>query len=130
MLWVCFKEKRNPSVEVKTVAVDFTEGQLIYQKIRSALATVSVGVLVNNVGMDHEPRPFIDSLSEDGVRQLINCNIMSMARLTNLVLPAMRKKRKGVILNISSLLGPGSTPYMTLYGASKVIYSILYSTFL
>jgi 17beta-estradiol 17-dehydrogenase / very-long-chain 3-oxoacyl-CoA reductase len=51
---------------------------------------------------------------------IINCNIMSMARLTNLLLPAMRGKKRGLIVNIGSVAGTGFAPMRTTYGASKV----------
>jgi 17beta-estradiol 17-dehydrogenase / very-long-chain 3-oxoacyl-CoA reductase len=51
---------------------------------------------------------------------IINCNIMSMVRLTNLILPAMRIKKRGLVINIGSIAGTGFAPMRTTYGASKV----------
>ena len=107
-------------MQIKTIAVDFTEGQSIYPKLKKELSPLSIGLLVNNVGMGTFPGRLNDVQSEDGVRQMINCNVMSMVRLTNMVLPSMRRKGKGVIINIGSLLGIGSSPLATTYGATKV----------
>ncbi len=118
--------KENRSIQVKTIAVDFTEGQTIYPKLKKELIPLSVGLLVNNVGMGALPGRLNDVQSEDEIRQMINCNVMSMVRLSNLVLPSMRKKKRGLIINVGSLLGIGSTPLATTYGATKVSFIIYY----
>lgn len=94
----------------------------MYPMLRFELANLSVGLLVNNVGMDVAFGPFAELRSEDAIEQIINCNIMSMARLTNILLPGMKKKQRGIVINIgSSLHGTGSTPYAAMYGATKVV---------
>lgn len=115
-------------VELKTIAVDFTEGQSIYPKLRKELSNLPIGMLVNNVGMIPECGRFADVLNEDDLGALVNCNIMSMIRLTHMILPGMKERKRGLILNIGSLLGTGSSPMYTLYGASKV--NILHTSFL
>ena len=113
--------ENGPSlVELKTIAVDFTEGQSIYPKLRKELSNLPIGMLINNVGMIPECGRFADVLNEDDLGALVNCNIMSMIRLTHMILPGMKERKRGLILNIGSLLGTGSSPMYTLYGASKV----------
>lgn len=114
--------KDNKLIQIKTIAVDFTDGVSIYPKIRAQLAPLSIGILVNNVGMGVLPGLLNEVHTEDGIGDMINCNVMSMARLTNMVLPSMRKKKRGIIINLGSLLGNGTTPLATLYGATKVCY--------
>ena len=114
-------ENEHRMVQIRTIAVDFTEGQSIYPMLRFELANLSVGLLVNNVGMDVPFGPFVELQPEEEIEKIINCNIMSMARLTNLLLPGMRKKQRGIIINVGSIWGTGSTPWATLYGATKVI---------
>lgn len=47
-------------------------------------------------------------------------NITSMNRMTLIVLPGMQERRRGLIINISSLSAVAPTPLLTLYAASKV----------
>lgn len=119
--YITFKliaEAKHSSVDVKTIAVNFTEGQSIYAKLRSELNKLKVGVLVNNVGTADGNR--YDWMPEESVHDLVNCNIMSMTRMCHLILPQMIERKSGVIINIGSLSSATATPYLTLYGASKV----------
>ena len=121
-------EKGNRTIEIRTIAVDFTDGQSIYFKLRKELAGLSVGTLVNNVGMKLPNCCVADMSSGEEFRDIINCNIMSVARLTNLVLPSMRKKKRGLIINIGSVAGTGFAPMRAAYGATKVYYTRKKST--
>lgn len=108
---------------MKTIAVDFTEGRSIYAKLRQELDGLPIGMLVNNVGMILECGPFALMPGQQGgdrLTDLINCNVNSLVRMTDLVLPGMIQRNRGLILNIGSLLGTGSSPMYTTYGASKV----------
>lgn len=57
---------------------------------------------------------------DKAVHDIINCNIMSMARMCHMVLPQMMKRRNGVIVNIGSLSSAMPTPFFSIYGATKV----------
>ena len=57
---------------------------------------------------------------DKGIHDIINCNIMSMARMCHMVLPQMIKRGKGVVINIGSLSSAMPTPYLSIYGATKV----------
>ncbi len=120
-------ESINSSIEIKTIAVDFTEGQSIYPKLRAELNHIQIGVLINNVGMAFKYcQPFYKN-EEDDVHSIINCNIMSMVRMCHIVLPQMIQRKSGVIINIGSTLSAMPSPLMTVYGGTKVnLYYILY----
>jgi len=113
-------EKLQPSIQVRTIAVDFTEDRSIYRRIAAELGDLEIGVLINNVGMcENYLEPFIDIAGEHVIDNLINCNIVSVARMTHMLLPAMIQRRRGVIINVGSTAGAISTPLGILYGATK-----------
>lgn len=107
-------------VETRTIAVDFASED-IYDKIKTSLAGLNIGVLVNNVGMSYEyPEYFLEVPDLDNtIKKLISVNILSVCKMTRLVLPGMVERSKGVILNISSASGMLPVPLLTIYSATK-----------
>ena len=114
----------NPSVELKTIAVDFTDVN-IYKRVALELSSINIGVLINNVGMNVGfCHPFTDIEDEHQIDNIINCNVVSVARMTHMIVPSMIRRRSGVIINVSSLSAAFATPLAVIYGATKVSESI------
>lgn len=99
--------------------MDFTS-QSIYGKLKDELNGLKIGILVNNVGMMPDFGRNFESLSENEIHDLINCNVMSMARMCHIIIPQMVERKKGVVINIGSLSSAMLTPCLTTYGATKV----------
>ena len=76
-----------------------------------------VDVLVNNAGGDPQ-REFDDMTwaENDAIFQL---NVIAPMRLTHLLLPGMLERRRGHIVNISSIAGRVGFPYTEAYAAAK-----------
>ena len=41
-------EKSSPSIEIKIIAVNFTDGNSIYSRLRTELADLDIGILINS----------------------------------------------------------------------------------
>lgn len=108
-------------VQTRIVTADFTTGPEIYEGIRAQTADLEVGVLVNNVGMSYANPEYYLGLpdQEKFISNIVTCNIFSVTRMCGLFLPAMVERRKGVVINISSLSAVIPAPLLTVYAASK-----------
>lgn len=76
-----------------------------------------IDILVNNAG--YGSYGAIEDVSIDEGRRQFEVNLFGLARLTQLVLPAMRKKGWGRIVNISSIAGWVYSPFGAWYYATK-----------
>jgi len=76
-----------------------------------------VDILINNAGFTF--RAVVEDVSEEDRLLQMNTNFRSPMELTRLCLPSMRQKRKGKIINISSMGGQMAMPTMAVYSASK-----------
>ncbi|XP_055642784.1 inactive hydroxysteroid dehydrogenase-like protein 1 [Toxorhynchites rutilus septentrionalis] len=106
-------------VKTKWIAADFSQGRPIYEKLQQELAGVPIGVLVNNVGTNVDYPDDLDKIPEDKLWDIMNVNIAAVTMLTRLVLPEMKQRRQGAIVNVSSGSERQPLPYMTVYAASK-----------
>jgi NAD(P)-dependent dehydrogenase (short-subunit alcohol dehydrogenase family) len=76
-----------------------------------------VDILINNAGFGlYGP---VEEIPLDDARYQFEVNMFGMARLTQLVLPYMREKRAGKVVNISSMGGKIYTPLGAWYHATK-----------
>jgi short-subunit dehydrogenase len=76
-----------------------------------------VGTLINNAGYgEYGP---IEETDLGRVRTMFETNVFGLARLTQLVLPAMRRSRSGRIVNIGSMGGRLTFPIGGFYHATK-----------
>ena len=76
-----------------------------------------VGVLINNAGYGlYGP---VEQLPMDEIRRQFETNFFGLVRLTQLVLPGMRRRGRGRILNVSSMGGRITLPGGAFYHASK-----------
>ncbi|KAM6035998.1 17-beta-hydroxysteroid dehydrogenase type 3 isoform 2-T2 [Theristicus caerulescens] len=108
--------------KVKVIQADFTNNS-VYENIEKSLQGLDIGVLVNNVGMLHNPLPCRFLNGPDIDENLINCNVISVAKMTKIILKQMEPRQKGLILNLSSGLGTFPCPLYTMYSASKAFIS-------
>jgi 3-oxoacyl-[acyl-carrier protein] reductase len=76
-----------------------------------------IGVLVNNAGV-LIAKPF-EELSLDDWDTTMSTNVRSLYLMTRAVLPAMRRRREGAIVNVASLAGRNGFIGGTAYTASK-----------
>lgn len=115
-------KKKYPKVATKVIQADFNSSdESIYSTIDAELATVDVGVLVNNVGISYEFPEYMHLLTKERVDSMIRMNVIATTRMTHLILPKMVDRKRGAIVNIGSAAGSMRTgnPLLSVYSATK-----------
>jgi NAD(P)-dependent dehydrogenase (short-subunit alcohol dehydrogenase family) len=82
-----------------------------------------VDVLVNNAG--YGVAGFVDSVPLEAFQKNMEVNFFGALRAIQAVLPLMKEARRGLIVNVSSILGKRSVPYYASYCATKFALNAL-----
>ncbi|MCA9779044.1 MAG: SDR family oxidoreductase [Candidatus Eremiobacteraeota bacterium] len=114
----------NHGVEVRVLAYDLTDREApsqIFQQLREE--EIEIEFLINNagfggVGKFHQ-REWSDELA------MINLNVVALAELTRLFLPAMVARGRGRVLNVSSTASLMPGPLQAVYFATKAFVTSL-----
>ena len=76
-----------------------------------------IDVLVNNAGIGYFAA--VEESDEAEVRKMFDVNVFGLCRMIHVVLPGMRKRRQGCIVNLSSIGGLRSFPALGYYNSTK-----------
>ncbi|XP_037960400.1 hydroxysteroid dehydrogenase-like protein 1 [Teleopsis dalmanni] len=106
-------------VKTKWIAADFSKGREIYTHIEQELSGIPIGILVNNVGKMYDFPDELDNIPEDTLWDMININVAAVTMMSRMIIPYMKKQKKGAIVNISSGSELQPIPLMAVYAATK-----------
>jgi short-subunit dehydrogenase len=117
-----FGTSRKPMTEteqgVTMLVCDVTDGQSVQDLVDDVVRRAGrIDLLVNNAGIG-----LLGGAEESSAAQakaLFDVNVFGVLRMTNAVLPVMRRQGSGRIVNLGSLLGLIPAPYNALYSSSK-----------
>jgi len=108
--------RQDGSIEV--LRLDVGEEAAVSRTVREVLDRAGrVDALVNNAG--YALVGATEDLTRDRLRRQFEVNVFGAMQLCREVLPSMRARRSGRIVNVSSLAGRVSIPVMGAYCASK-----------
>ena len=110
-------------ISTKIIQADFTDDSSeTYSIIEKELWSLEIGILINNVGISNPyPDYFLELPQKEKIySNIIKCNIGSVTTMTQILLPRMVERGRGVVVNISSTAATIPSPLLTVYGASKV----------
>ena len=103
----------DAGVEVETVLLDVTDAEQCAQVIEGR----PLYGLVNNAGFALTGA--VEDVDDDEARHLFETMVLAPARLARLVLPGMRARGGGRIVNMSSIAGRATAPFTGYYTAAK-----------
>jgi NAD(P)-dependent dehydrogenase (short-subunit alcohol dehydrogenase family) len=106
-------------LQVRTVLLDVADAESTAKGFAEIDAITDGGpwAVVNNAGLAQAGA--VEDVDDDDVRYQLEVNLVAPARIARLVLPGMRRRGDGRIVNISSIAGRMSLPLMGWYCASK-----------
>jgi 3-oxoacyl-[acyl-carrier protein] reductase len=99
--------------------LDITDANSVRQAIETLLArTQSLEIVVNNAGLAGKAAPVWEQTDDDWNRALA-INVTGPFFMCRAVMPHMRSRRYGRVVNIASIAGKEGNPNMAAYSASK-----------
>ncbi len=108
----------KPSDSMLVTKLDVQDQTSIDKAIQEGIARFeSIDVLVNNAG--YGQYGLFEATPREKIRDQFDVNLFGLMDVTRALLPQMRKKKSGVIINISSGAGLFTLPMISLYCASK-----------
>lgn len=98
--------------------MDVTDADSIKNAVKEAICRFGkIDVLINNAG--YYSIGVVEAIPEEEIRRQIETNLLGLILTTKAVLPHMREKRSGLIVNLSSVAGRTTVPLQSIYHAAK-----------
>ncbi len=103
---------------VEVVEIDVTDDASVESGVAAAnRALGGIDVLINNAGAG--AYGIQENFSAEDFRRIFDINVFGVQRMIRAVLPQMRARHFGLILNVTSLLGRVTIPFLGPYNAAK-----------
>lgn len=110
---------------VSAIHCDVSQFGLVKATVQHCVDRFGVpDIVVNNAGMTHRNQPMLD-VDEKTFDRVFDVNVKSIYYMTHAVVPLMRQRKSGVILNVGSTAGIRPRPGLTWYNASKGAVNLL-----
>ena len=104
--------------KIEVVELDVSSDASVDRAVKEVLARDGrIDVLINNAGI--ASAGITEAFTPDQAKAVFNTNVVGVLRTIRAVLPAMRKQREGLIVNIGAIVGRITFPFFGIYGASK-----------
>ncbi len=111
-------ELKKTNTPIDILELDVTDRDSIHKAVTDIAAKYGfIDVLVNNAG--YGLGGFFEDLTDSEIRGQMETNFFGVQNVTREVIPCMRQRRSGKIINISSIAGLSASPCFSAYNASK-----------
>lgn len=109
---------KNEKLPLEVIRLDVDDDKSVKDAVNKIVAEKKrIDVLVNNAG--YGLVGCVEELSIDEVKAIFETNLFGIVRVTQAVLPTMRKQGSGIIVNVSSVAGRISFPVTPAYISTK-----------
>lgn len=116
-------------VQAVTLAFDFArsnlqEEQAFYDKVLPEFVASSpvegnIGLLINNVGVGDEAPFAVEEITTADVYDMVKVNCGAIVNMSRAILPLMKHRRGGAVINVSSGSCNQPSPYLATYASTK-----------
>ncbi len=117
-------EKADELSKVKNIIVldvNLTDETSVKNAVERIIAKEgTIDVLVNNAGFSRNG--VAESFTKEDLQEILDINLIAPWSLIKAVLPAMREKSEGLIINITSGFGRFGFPFAAMYSSSKFAF--------
>ena len=112
---------RSIGGEAFPLEIDISRSESVNAAIRAVAARRKrIDILVNNAGIAGKAAPLWEQTDEDW-QGVIAVNLLGVVYCTRAVIPHMRERRYGRVVNIASIAGKEGNPNMSPYSATKSV---------
>lgn len=109
---------KDEGLRLEVLDMDVTQEASVNQAIEQALVRAGrIDVAINNAGIS--ALGLTEAYTVAQIQEVLNVNLLGAVRVNRAVLPAMRNKRSGLLIHVSSAAGRVTLPCMAAYCASK-----------
>lgn len=121
--YTVYGTSRNPDkykgdVPFKLIALDVLDAATITPALKTIVDVEGrLDVLINNAGIGMLGS--IEDSTAEEVKEVFETNVYGILRTMQAVLPHMRERKSGLIINVSSIAGYMGLPYRGIYSATK-----------
>ncbi len=112
---------------IDTISFDVKDRKAVTSKIENLLKDTKIDILINSAGLAVGLDRF-DEADIDDWEEMIDANIKGLLYVTRLIVPQMRKRDKGHIVNLGSIAGISAYPKGNVYCATKAAVGMITDT--
>ena len=118
----------EPNVgEVETVRIDLSDSSLDnFASIRRQIDPDNrdIGMLINNAGTFPSKFVRFNKFDMEDLVVIANLNMIAPLHMTRMIMPGMVSRGRGMVMNVSSLVGLITAPYWSIYSATKAFMNV------
>lgn len=115
--------EKIPNVgEVEIAQIDLSDSSLEnFAKLQMQIDPDNrdIGILINNAGTFPDSFLRFNRFDREFLLNIANLNMIAPIHMTRMIMPGMIKRAKGMVINVSSILGCLTVPYMSIYAPTK-----------
>lgn len=104
-------------VSVECIELDVTSDTSVIEAVSQIQSQRQIDVVINNAGI--MPVGVTEAFTPEDIQKTMDVNVVGVARVCRAVLPAMRERNQGLLVNVSSNAGRLAIPFFGVYCASK-----------